>query len=1256
MRAGPTTGRDMHIQGRVRSSLITALLPLTFAVIACSHSAPPSAAPPPVMSAAHISGWVTAAVGGHVSGSLTSSGRSAQPTPDAAVPDACASGTYVGALVGGGGASITTGVYAAGAFTIPGGLIPVGKEMIITFTCSDGTHQRCLAKPGDAGISCDPVADAVMAAFEAALAKTVFDTALDGKPVSKIGSAIVQAAQSDTTATQSFNAQIVACKSAADVGACDKDAIRSSPFAGAFQMMATMVNGWSVEALYTLMADVFSLQIQIDSFLYSDFGTHMDKWLSTDFVAQSRAFIAAVVADQLAGGSRYVIKVQCQMWYSKKGSGGQFNYDPTMLTNAAGISQPSCANDAAFAKDGLTPAQISLLDAAIQLQSSGGHGGGGPLDLSASHYGCNNAAVDWNALPSDYFCAEVPSLQFASRFTEPNRNDPDGSHGNDFYNQTSVSLINAFKELQQSLQSPPAGAPSGCVAFSQNGPPNVNVADPACDAWFQTNIMVPNAKNFSGVLGLYLSLKNPAAGGNALLSLKQLHQLFVQDDYLASRLTAQGNGVSGVRITDAPPNSNNWLPALLQVTSAGQLQLSDLFAWTPAKGMGGLTATTAQATAIFAATPVPYAVDFKMFENLPSATDIHDYVYRSAYHSDWNPTGSKLFYAASVQNSSIPIFCKMQDADTGKATERPLDNHVRILCLDSTQIGALVRPDASGSMAMPDGYPYTLQGFGFQGDGKGSLFALADRRTGFTVQAANMPILLYQISAGNAAGECNDARLADTLVTARLNFGWGGSTQNQATPVYCLDTTRLAQPGQVNLYYGGNLSISQTDPYGHTNQWQMPEVGMLDPASGTNTLVPVCLFASSATFTTSAAGKTTSGLATIDASGNVTALGDAVVDACTSVAHASLTSRYNIVMGSSIQTSDRTQLKGHLIGDQRQGYRMLQWETCQDIVCSTNVNWDAMNVSIGPGVMEASLGGAKKVAPAAASAWVMSVNLLNQKWQAKFDPYCDDVDGAGYCKCFIAGTATPRADQTTCSLEDDSAYPTMSGAPYPTQGPQAAAYQSMFKQLGGKSGAQLATIVDAAGLTVPFDGNYIQQNQLWMDWSQAFKCQYKVTGEATYRAPSQFDNMHPYSLHHSGCPDSGGTIVVQSSCTQAGCAVGGGPVRMVNPLPMNNTYAINRPNMLIKMVNYATKSTGQGVTLDPAAPTFSFDEALSLVALRYAMPRLDSKVYLSDGTTQVPGALPFFSQVRLSNGGNDMDLPSAVLRATLHGTTELTAP
>lgn len=1251
----------MPIHKRQHPTLASVMLPLAFAAASCSqqHS---GTFPTLQMSPASISGSVTTAVGSaNATSQFSRSGKSWSKSRNMAVLDACATGSYDGALVGGGGASITSGSFSGGSFTVPGGLIPVGKELVLTFACSSGTHQRCLAKPGDAGIACDPIADGVMAAFEAALGKTIFDPALDGKPISKIGAAIVQAAQNDTTSTQAFNAQIVACQSAANVGACDKDAIRSSPFAGAFELMRTMAEGWGVESLYTLMVDVFDLQVEIDPFLYSDFGTHMDQWLTTDFIAESRAFIAGVVADQLAGGSRYLVQVQCQLQYSKKGSGGQFAYSPTMQVNAAAIAQPSCVNDAAFATNGLTSAQISALDAAIALEQTGGGGGGGQMiDLSLSQGGCINGPVDWSSLPSDYFCVGTPSLQFASKFGETNRNDPEGSHGNDFYNKPRVSMISAFKELEQSMGAPALGAPAGCMSSTRDGPPAVNTADPACDSWFRTQVVQPNAKNFAGVLGLYLYLKNPApygAGANALLSLKQIHQLFVQDDYLSTRLTARGNGVSGVQIIDAPPNSDPFLPALLLPTTSGGLLLADLFVWSPAKGMGPLTATTSQVAPILAAAVVPYMADFKMFENIPSASDIRDYVFRSGYHSDWNPTGSKLFYAATVKNTSIPIFCKMLDADSGKSTERPLDNHVQIRCLDSTQVAGLLPPDAGGSMAMPDGYPYTLQGFGFQGDGRGSVFALSDRRTGFTVQAANAPILLYQISAGNAAGECNAPALADTVITARLNLGWGDSTQNQATPVYCLDTTNLAQPGQLNLYYGGNLIITQMDPSGNTNQWQMPEVGVRDGASGTTTLLPLCLFASQGTFTTSTDGKTSSGLATIDGTGAITGLGGAVVDACTAT-HASLTVKYNVVMGAGIQTSDRTQLKARLVGDQSQGFRMLQWQTCQDLQCwnDPNVNWDAMNVSIGPAVMEASLGGGRKVAPAAASSWVMSVNLLNQKWQAKFDPYCDDLDSAGFCKCFNPGTTTPKADQSSCSLEDDSAYPTMSQPPYFAQGPQAAAFASLFQQLGAKSGAQLATIVNGSGVTVPFDGNYIQQNQLWMDWNQAFKCQYKATGETSYRTPSQFDNMHPSSLHHGGCSDSTGAIAATASCDQNGCATGGGPVRLVNPRPMNNAYAISRPNTIIKMINYATKSTGQGVALDASAQVFTLDEALALVALRYAMPQLGSKIYLSDGTTQVRGALPLFEQVRSSHDGKELDLASAVLRAIVHGSAELTAP
>ena len=112
---------------------------------------------------------------------------------------------------------------------------------------------------------------------------------------------------------------------------------------------------------------------------------------------------------------------------------------------------------------------------------------------------------------------------------------------------------------------------------------------------------------------------------------------------------------------------------------------------------------------------------------------------------------------------------------------------------------------------------------------------------------------------------------------------------------------------------------------------------------------------------------------------------------------------------------------------------------------------------------------------------------------------------------------------------------------------------------------------------------------------------------------------------------------------------------MIKPVTANNTYAISRPNTLIKMINYATKTSGQGITIGATEQKFSFDEALALVALRGLMPVVNMPIYSAGTTTAnsaniLPGVIPNFQSVHVSNGGGDMDISSAVLRAILHPT------
>jgi len=338
-------------------------------------------------------------------------------------------------------------------------------------------------------------------------------------------------------------------------------------------------------------------------------------------------------------------------------------------------------------------------------------------------------------------------------------------------------------------------------------------------------------------------------------------------------------------------------------------------------------------------------------------------------------------------------------------------------------------------------------------------------------------------------------------------------------------------------------------------------------------------------------------------------------------------------------------MKAHLLGSQT-GDQVLAWQTWSDCVSSGECDWEKTQVWVRPSVMEKALNASSHacdsgsaptpciaVAPPSAESPIFGVQLANQRWKAKFDPFCDDLNDNGYCDCYAAGTTTLK-EPSQCTLEDDSAEPTLSQAPYWLESPQASAFGALFNNLGGKRGGQFAS---ALGQT--FNGQYINNNQLFMDINNVFQCAYRKSGESHFRKPlliswSNFDDPMV------GCPASEGAATV----TQ-------GVVRLIKPVAANNTYAINRPNTLIKMINYATKTIGQGIKIGADEKVFTFDEALALVALRGLMPIVGEPVYApgasSPSGTVLKGVVPTFRRVHLptDNGGKELDISSAVLRA-----------
>ena len=1137
-------------------------------------------------------------------------------------------GTWILRYVGGGGADIANGTVVNGSFSVP--TIPQGQEGVIIFGGSDGSSQRCLVKAGDSGILCNLVADSVLTAFEAVLGFSVTDPQLAGKSVSKIASSIVDAAQNSSTATDGFLVQVDACKAGllAAQPTCFKNAILASPFAGAFTTMKTMVGGWNVEALFNLVADTGGFTIGIDSFTYSQFATNMDTWLGTDFIARTRAFIGAVVADQIAGGNSYVVKVECAAYYSKTHSGGSFKYSPIMVTGTNGILQPSCTNDAVFALNGLTGPQITTLDAAI---AAGAHGG---IQLGSAS--CNGGNWDTPGL----FCMYKPELKITSKFIEDNRNDKLGKNRTENDNR-SISLINAFPEFMTALGAASADATHGsCLTANADGPPNVN-ASASCQTWFG-GVIAAQKNNLAGMMGLYMYLKNPTSAGK--VSLADLHSMFTKGgSFLQTRIAAWAPQFSGKQGT------NGYVSPYLTFANGIWTEQSE-FQWST-------NATQLQVDAAVARANLPYDFTFKMFENIPTATNIKNFVFNSAHHEEWNVTGSKFFNAAGVVNTGVPIFCKMIDSTTGAPIESELSSHTVISCLDVAGLalaGVAGTPDSSGKMVLPSGfaYPYTIAEAGWNGDGQGRPYRLMSRKTGEEIRPGEKSLLIYQYNAGNP-GHCNVPSDKGTVVQMNMRYGWGNDTHQEAVSAYCLDMSSLTVSGTIGFYNGGEISVKQSDSSGHTWTYSVRQVGQVDPNVDPTAIAASCYFAGSGNLTTSPTSQLTTsggaGGANIAVDGQITALGSgstgAVIDKCSNAAslYPNATQYYLIQMGMLSQGATRANIRAYLMaatGNNAQ-LRSRAWGT------AGVTNWEDTLTYITPGLIETSLGATRVVAPATPPTFTQWVKLANLGWNAKFDPYCDDLNGNGKCDCFLAGTTTPQT--ASCGLADDVAEPTISQAPYWPGSPNAAAYIAFFNKFGGQSGANLHW-ANSPTNTIPLDGNYINTNQLYLPFDQVFQCANLATSETTYRHPDNGARWDGFWKNAQGCPDNTGAIVGITNWGQNNEA-GGGPVRLINPKPMNNAYDVVRPNTMIKLINFATKTVGQGITILSTDKVFSFDEAFALMALRFQMPA-GVTVYApgtsaADPTKVVNGGFPFFEPIRSQNH-NDADMASAVLRGLVH--------
>ena len=1130
----------------------------------------------------------------------------------------CASGTYTVKAVGGGADKTLKAATAFSNSQFNMSSIPLTDEVAIIFSCDSGGTVRCLAKPGDAGILCNAIADSVISAFEAALGKTIYDSSFKGRNISKVASAIVDSSKMSTTAVDTFKTAVAACMTITDGDSkktCMKTAMTNSPFNASFQIMQQMAKDWDTYGLYVLATDILGLTVMVDSDLYMDLFGELDEAMGVTFVADTRQMLIDVITAQKAQTSTYPFTIQCFFELNQK----KKVFSPDLNAPDASSTNQYCKTNQCVT--------CNQSDAVAILQNAG-------VEAKAQARGCaageawvtdssqcktlvslvngnsNLPGLECDAPNNGNRCWVTKGIEAISNTKEKNRNDLDGTRRQERY-ENRVDLVDIMPQVMTGLSA--AG-----FEDSNHGPPQYDPTDPAEVALMRATLK-DLAKYFIGMMGVQRIMKDPQIK-NAKVSLEDMHNILVGDDFLRVRIAAFGPGVGDATISDG--DSSAWFPPVLVPNdSLGGYVASDKFVW----GNSAPTITKAQAAALYEASKVPFADTFGMFTDLPDSKKIEDFAFNSSHHEEWNPMGQKFIYVAQLKKTGngtdgtgktnpIPIACKV----TGGGHNFKLLSTTTVSC-DSSATG--VTCTEGGSCTFPDDYeyPFLLMERGWYGDNVGRSFRLASRTTGREEGGHSGGIWVKEYKSGNATGKC-DASQVGTVIHYIEQFWCGPDTKcDEKVSAFCMDMSALDSPARKRFYPGGFFEVSNTDESGEAWSWQVPLIGLYDGSDHDNN-VPLCLLVKD-TKTLLSSSNSTDNLASnhvyttgankgyVDISG-VTAGTEMGVASCASSTPSGFKA-YRLFQHADFGGSDT--MFAYLLDSNG---KTMQWT--RNIPAGQD--WEYGNLKIKQTDIDTLIAAStvSGTVTGSAATQINGMRFLNPLHDARFDPYCDDINGNGHCDCYpvdeishdrktITYKSTLRTNPEECGLMDKTAEPTLSELPYCHNcGSQSDAAKTFMTTYGGKSGYDLAGI-----------GNYMFDNGVHIDLNSLSMCKFKFTGGTkagqnirprsidwqrlsrqgadvaaeTLDYDYDSNSVHDIMEAGKGCPGSEG-LTYDSSTTYWG------PIRIMSIKPMSNAFSIDRPNTFIKLINYATKSYGVGRTLDPGAKVFSLDEAMAMMTLR----------------------------------------------------------
>ena len=1181
---------------------------------------------------------------------------------------ACPNATFTAALVGGDGSSIGSGTVASdGTFTVDWtqSVATTGdpaSEVVLTFSCGASGTLRCYGKPGDTGLTCDAVSDGVLSAIEHAIGQELSSSSdFKGLTVAKLAQGMGETLRliAALNPSQNFAANLANSTSPADAASI----LAASPVAGLFQTIQTFISAtaasnqagsnaatalqaiWTPQAVIEMLAALgLHVNVNFDDkgggpTLYNTLGQVIDQMTGGTFMADTAKYTGSLYT-KLYGpnpDTSPAFTLVCSARNENNWSQGAVTYPPDTIGTLSDNTTPklTCL--------GATAQSLGVADNQGQLSDN--------YDLEA---------------------------YVSSSFSEADRNDPDGTHANTNSVNLSVSLVDIFPEFQTAIS--PGGL---CASFvdnsGDNGPgPNTDFTGLA------TCIKSHNLDQyFSGALGIGRSLVDPTVQA-VKLSLQDIYHALTST--MEVRLTAQtsyGNQGVNVTLTDASSNNNNnnnnsqtYLPLMLTDT---QTKTNDYYVFNEVCPSTLCTNQTLNSTPSLSTAAVQSLIDaaapsfnplLATLTTIPQFTTVRDWIYNSGHHVDYNTSGQQFFPLAGKDidgdgNADVPILCAIMDSQSNLALRHLAGStHIHCEIAANTWSNGVQTTPSSGAQANKDytGW-YGLQATGDFNNGR--YFRLIDLFSGQGYQQGGQDLRVRDISGESAPKDSANAAVssdATTVYGAQLSMcnTAPGSTSAGPSNTFCFtDQFNFVALTFPNLNSDSSVS-SQASYYAAQSyfpyqvQQQITVIDINGNSQTNNFPVAFTTASSNASSNDLSQGYTvclrgqsvvTSGsdpsLVTSLAS-NIYAVNCANInDSQLPHYDSSVTNYYYLQLSyNGSVVSGASSYSYNLI--RNDGLFMHTSSTCSNIggsyLCPAQISLTAVQTALGGLVL----------GPQTQQLWLPNFNFANPKHEPRFDPYCADQDGDGYCDCqrdtagdgtyatHLGKTTTPPA--SACTFADRPGQePTSSDAPVMSGSPDQSLFWYLNTACGNLGGTALAQC-----LTTQANLGHNYQHLTSVNWQNLFVCQTPTPGQKLTFVDFMGVTQNP--------SQAGGNCGANHTS---------GPVSMPQIARRLNAFDIAQPQTTLQLLATAMARQTSGATVQPTDALFSYQEALALAFFRFAVPLDNIQVYgpdlsqasvdytSSSNLVLYPGVQTTLQQINLPNS-NTADPASALLREILH--------